>query len=1042
MYFKIEPQKSAPAPPPAPAPGPCKDFINPPKATAHCADMFDANGVSIDCTPCIQGGPGICPSDCVCNGVCDRDNGVVARPRKEDTVLLARSVSQPGGTSWTFEVNEVHGKLKVKKGDNVLVFTDGVLNPGVVPCSCSGTYKVVSSELRKGKGGGLTITVDKGPDAPCNVKSHVKVNASTCMLGLKDTGGLYQQQCMNTGWTKAYIAPELACVDVNECITKRQIDSHGKPEPLCKNGGTCYAMGAGTIDNTFKCDCTDGWTAESNCEKQKDECKDEHGKPMCKHRGVCYQPASFAGSTQDTSMALGEFRCDCSQTVQPSSPTPIWPDTGPSRYYGTTCTAPNNMCATAPCGGPGHQADKDGCEDVDPNTNGGLSFKCNCVGGYDPDTNCMTATSTNYVSQHNPQQPKGQKGAEVAEEAKDGSITTSPSAIRMGQLTIGVRIPNIKLLQYKTTTGSSNFAPLKKANLHFTVYSRNNHSSQPLQVAIRAQRAVALPFGHAKHNISNRTENIPKCLKGATTCAREVLWTIPTDTGTGDKLKTPNLAKLIKMALQSAVFQNGQSAIEFTFTHHSGNGVRTLDGSGIKLTSTSVTSKIAKKKPPTCEVSKIIVPKSKPVHCFTNSSWTVAVTPSKTADGRLVPDGTVCRVECCNGYQPGGTNPGIAGYMGAYQCKADTWIQPSKEFKPGGDFNCNTPLKRCKSNNGGCKKHGKCLELVDAKPNDGAFCPPSSPRCKCDKGWSGHFCQTNVDDCKNKDGSSVCQHKAHCTDLANDFTCKCPKGWKGKKCDEDVDECLTKPCGKHGRACLDSHDDAAIPIGKYRCQCEAGWHGNQDCASPKLMCDNKKLCGGKQHGTCQEASGGNYTCNCHKGYENSPGEQDCSIDIDECADNPCGDEDRGTCKDSHDDPSIAIGAYNCTCKKGWFGDHCKSKTDKCKPNKGQGPCKPKVSTCNADPEGPDGVTCKCNKDSGWGGPHCDIQSPCNDKTDACNKHGVCSDEATQKMVGEPFVEASSHKSGKPLHYNCKCNGAKMPDASQPSSHQLVLLLRG
>lgn len=73
----------------------------------------------------------------------------------------------------------------------------------------------------------------------------------------------------------------------------------------------------------------------------------------------------------------------------------------------------------------------------------------------------------------------------------------------------------------------------------------------------------------------------------------------------------------------------------------------------------------------------------------------------------------------------------------------------------------------------------------------------TTPICDCKEGYSGRYCETNINECE----SVPCQNNGSCTDLIADFECDCiGTGFIGKLCEIDIDECLTEniSCGGQG----------------------------------------------------------------------------------------------------------------------------------------------------------------------------------------------------------------------------------------------------
>jgi hypothetical protein len=226
-----------------------------------------------------------------------------------------------------------------------------------------------------------------------------------------------------------------------------------------------------------------------------------------------------------------------------------------------------------------------------------------------------------------------------------------------------------------------------------------------------------------------------------------------------------------------------------------------------------------------------------------------------------------------------------------------------------------------------------CADVAAACNNGTCVNGENSFSCACDDGFSGAFCQTNVDDCLGV----VCQNGALCQDSVADYTCicppnyfgkncdarynacaanacvngaecvvsdasavgyvcECPKGFVGPYCGNDVNECATDPC-LNGGTCEDL-------VARYNCLCQTGWEGKQcesnpnDCILVTEPCENG--------GSCIDRVGG-FQCACTAGWSGI----DCAVDVDECLSFPC--ENGGTC-------SQGLGFFGCACVEGFEGN--------------------------------------------------------------------------------------------------------------------------
>lgn len=123
---------------------------------------------------------------------------------------------------------------------------------------------------------------------------------------------------------------------------------------------------------------------------------------------------------------------------------------------------------------------------------------------------------------------------------------------------------------------------------------------------------------------------------------------------------------------------------------------------------------------------------------------------------------------------------------------------------------CDVPYCNIKK----CQNGGRCDFLYQA------------PQCTCPLGFTGPYCETNIDDCAADDKGNVpCKNEGKCHDGINTYTCNCTgTGYTGVDCSIDIDECQlrTTDCG-YGR-CVNLN-------GTYTCDCEPG-HCGYNCKLP------------------------------------------------------------------------------------------------------------------------------------------------------------------------------------------------------------------
>ncbi|XP_057692055.1 lactadherin-like isoform X4 [Corythoichthys intestinalis] len=128
---------------------------------------------------------------------------------------------------------------------------------------------------------------------------------------------------------------------------------------------------------------------------------------------------------------------------------------------------------------------------------------------------------------------------------------------------------------------------------------------------------------------------------------------------------------------------------------------------------------------------------------------------------RLLPgvNGDLCKVNVCSN---GGTCVTKAGTPFFCICPDGFTGETCNETETG----------PCKPNP--CKNDGICTATGHSRRGD-VF---TEYICKCQPGFEGVHCQTNVNDCAGQ----PCQNGGRCRDLDGDFKCQCPSPYVGKHC--------------------------------------------------------------------------------------------------------------------------------------------------------------------------------------------------------------------------------------------------------------------
>jgi len=103
-----------------------------------------------------------------------------------------------------------------------------------------------------------------------------------------------------------------------------------------------------------------------------------------------------------------------------------------------------------------------------------------------------------------------------------------------------------------------------------------------------------------------------------------------------------------------------------------------------------------------------------------------------------------------------------------------------------------------------------------------------------------------------------------------------------------------------------------------RCDCREGWQNTDDaddCSTDIDECAQEGFC--MNGGSCENSIGG-FTCHCAQGWTGL----NCEQDVDECAADSPACQNGGTCINSE-------GSFSCECTAQWQGDYCETDVDEC-----------------------------------------------------------------------------------------------------------------
>lgn len=137
-----------------------------------------------------------------------------------------------------------------------------------------------------------------------------------------------------------------------------------------------------------------------------------------------------------------------------------------------------------------------------------------------------------------------------------------------------------------------------------------------------------------------------------------------------------------------------------------------------------------------------------------------------------------------------------------------------------------------------CHHGGECIEG-----------PGLDFTCDCAPGWSGQFCDTEINECE----SGPCQNGGVCIDKVATYACACTMGFTGTNCEEEILKCDHSPCQNRALCLMEE----GAPV----CYCVPDYHGER-CELQYDECQLGPRC--MNGGVCIDGVD-DYSCSCPPG---------------------------------------------------------------------------------------------------------------------------------------------------------------------------------
>ena len=249
--------------------------------------------------------------------------------------------------------------------------------------------------------------------------------------------------------------------------------------------------------------------------------------------------------------------------------------------------------------------------------------------------------------------------------------------------------------------------------------------------------------------------------------------------------------------------------------------------------------------------------------------------------------------------------------------------------------------------------------------------------CSCTTGWTGDFCQNDVDECTLE--TDNCDNNANCVNTDGDFTCTCNTNYNGDGLNCTMIDCeIGSTSDDWTIDCV--HGTATGKAGECTCSCTTEWTGDfcqndvDECTLETDNCDNNANC---------VNTDGDFTCTCNTNY-NGDGLNCTMID---CEIGSTSDDWTIDCV--HGTATGKAAECTCSCTTGWTGDFCQNDVDECASE----PCDNNANCVNTDGD----FTCTCNTNYNGDGSNCtmidcEIGSTSDDWTIDC-VHGTATGKA-------------------------------------------------